>query len=93
MSVKDSLFVDYLNKQINDSMVFTIQEKCTRLVNPSLLKSSLNTLLSERESTFMNYFKEKNVDKRVRLLSAKTKSPTMVFRITKLNIKEQFPIT
>ena len=91
MSVKDSLFVDYLNKQINDSMVFTIQEKCTRLVNPSQLKSSLNTLLSERESTFMNYFKEKNVDKRVRLLSAKNEIPYNGFSYYKIEYKGTIP--
>lgn len=72
-------------------MVFTIQEKCTRLVNTSLLKSSLNTLLSERESTFMNYFKEKNVDKRVRLLSAKNEIPYNGFSYYKIEYKGTIP--
>ncbi len=37
MSVKDSLFVHYLNRHLKDSLVFTIQEKCTCIIDSTVI--------------------------------------------------------
>ena len=63
MSVKDSLFVHYLNKQINDSLVFTIQEKCTRIIDSAIINTRFEQLNKERERAFITYFKKREVEK------------------------------
>ena len=50
MSVKDSLFVLYLNRHIKDSLVFTIQEKCTMIIDSSSVNAKFNQLIKERET-------------------------------------------
>src|SRR6185369_14781954 len=57
MSVKDSLFVRYLNKQVNDNMLFTIQEKCSRLINAKIVNDKLKQLNKQRETAFLSFFK------------------------------------
>ena len=52
MSIKDSLFDHYLNKQVNDTMLFTIQEKCYKYVGPANVDAKFNHLSKEREEVF-----------------------------------------
>jgi hypothetical protein len=65
MSVKDSLFVIYLNRQIKDSLLFTIQEKCAVIIDSSLVNTKFNQLIKERETAVNSYFKKREVDKRI----------------------------
>ncbi len=44
MSAKDSVFVQYLNKQVNDSMLFTIQEKCSVLIDSANSQCQIGTV-------------------------------------------------
>ena len=55
MSVKDSLFVHYLNKQINGSLVFTIQGKCNRIIDSAIINTKSEQLNKERESAFIEF--------------------------------------
>ena len=56
MSVKDSMFVRYLDKVVPDSMIFTVQEKCGIFIDKSLVDFRLEQLLKRREAVFKNYF-------------------------------------
>lgn len=67
MSVKDSAFVHYLNKQIKDSMIFTIQEKCTRIVDSSVINSKFRQLIKDRENNFISVFRKRNVEKQIKI--------------------------
>ncbi len=56
MSVKDSLFTHYLDKQVSDSMMFTVQDKCDYLVGKDIVATRFRQLLVRRQDVFKNYF-------------------------------------
>jgi hypothetical protein len=56
MSVKDSLFVHYLDKLIGDSVMFTLQEKCDFIMGKEIVNNRLNQLNKNREIIFKSYF-------------------------------------
>lgn len=91
MSVKDTLFVHYLNKQINDSMIFTTQEKCTRLINSAIINSKFKQLNKERENAFMFYFKKREVEKQIRMSTGKNTIPYNGFSFYKIEYIGEFP--
>ncbi|MFN6946941.1 MAG: DUF748 domain-containing protein, partial [Cytophagaceae bacterium] len=37
MSVKDPSFIRYISKKINDSLAFSIQDKCSKLIDPAIV--------------------------------------------------------
>ena len=67
MSVKDSLFVHYLDKQIKDSMIFSIQEKCTKFIDSAIVDAKFEKLTKERENGFVHYFNERGVGKQIKI--------------------------
>ena len=91
MSVKNAVFVDYLNKHIKDSLLFTIQDKCDRYVDTSLVISKLNHLNKERENTFMSYFKSRNVEKRLKISAGENVIPYNGFSFYKITYKGEYP--
>lgn len=52
MSVKDTVFVNYLNKHFKSSMLFTVQEKCAKFISVALINAKLKQLNTERTSNF-----------------------------------------
>lgn len=91
MSVKDSLFVHYLNRQINDSMIFTIQEKCAKIVNLDIVITKFKQLNREREKAFIFYFKKREVEKQIKIHTEKNVIPYNGFSFYKIEYKGQFP--
>jgi len=91
MSIKDSLFVLYLNKHVYSNMVYTIQEKCTWLINSSDVNDKFEKLNKERENAFMYYFKEKGVEKQVKIYTGKNVIPYNGFSFYKIIYKGEFP--
>jgi len=91
MSVKDSLFVHYLNKQINDSSIFTIQGKCTRIIDSSIVNAKFEQLNKDREKAFISYFKKGEVEKQVKIFPGGNVIPYNGFSFYKIDYKEEFP--
>jgi hypothetical protein len=91
MSVKDSLFVRYMIKQINDPMVFTIQEKCDRFVGPAIINSKFKQLNTARRDDFMSYFKTKSVQTHVKMYAAENSVPYNGYSFYKIIYKGEFP--
>jgi hypothetical protein len=91
MSIKDSLFVLYLNQHIKDSMVFTVQEKCSRLISPSVVNDKLNALNKQRLNAFMFYFREKGVEKQIKISSSTNVIPYNGFSFYKIEYKGDYP--
>jgi hypothetical protein len=58
MSVKDSMFVHYLNNFAGDSMMFTLQDKCDYIIGRDAVAKGFDQLRSEREAVFKSYFGE-----------------------------------
>jgi hypothetical protein len=91
MSVKDSLFVHYLNRQIKDSLIFTIQEKCYRIIDSSIINTKFSRLNKERETNFLSYFKISDVDKRIKISKGENIIPYNGFSFYKIEYKGEIP--
>jgi hypothetical protein len=89
MSVKDSLFIHYLDKLIGDSMMFTLQEKCDFIIGKEVVNNKFNQLLKNRESDFKNYFGEDAA--RVQFNSNTSSVPFNGFSCYRIDYKGDFP--
>ncbi len=91
MSIKDSLFVRYVNKKTHDPMLFTMQDKCAKLISTNKVNSEYKTLNTNRKATFLSYFSEKGVAKRVHFVTSKKVIPFNGFSFYKIEYKKEFP--
>ncbi len=91
MSVKDESFVAYLDKQLNDSMLFTIQDKCAGIIKASLVNARFSELNQARENEFLFYFSEKDVDKQVKFSAEENTIPYNGFSFYKIAYEDEFP--
>ena len=91
MSVKDSAFVHYLDKQVNDSMLYTIQEKCKILIDSSVINAELERINKERETAFIHYFKERGLENRVKISTYENIIPYNGFSYYKIEYQGEFP--
>jgi hypothetical protein len=91
MSIKDEKFVSYLNKQTADSMLFTVQDKCNRLLGGTLVETKYRQLNKERETAFLAYFKDKNVQNRINISAGQNVVPYNGYSFYKMHYKGEFP--
>lgn len=91
MSIKDSLFIKYLDQHIKDSLVFTVQEKCARMIDPDVVENKYQQLIKAREEKFMAEFKDEGLDKRVKIQPAKSKIPFNGFSYYEIEYEGDFP--
>jgi len=91
MLVKDSLFVHYLNKQVKDTMLFTIQEKCNKFIGQTLVKARFQQLNKEREDNFMLHFKEQGVENHIKVHTNENTIPYNGFSFYKIVYKGELP--
>lgn len=91
MSVKDTLFLDYLKKNIKGAMAFTIQDKCARLVGSDIVNAKYQQLSVARMDAFTSLFKKKGVDKRLMIAQGKEVVPYNGFSFYKIDYKGEFP--
>jgi hypothetical protein len=91
MSIQDSLFIHYLNRQVNDSIVFTIQEKCSRIIDPAIVNSKFKKLNKEREDAFMVYFKKSGVAARIKISAGENVIPYNGFSFYKIAYNGELP--
>ncbi|HET6245095.1 MAG: DUF748 domain-containing protein [Bacteroidetes bacterium] len=91
MSVKDAQFIHYLNTQVKDSLLFTVQEKCIRLLDASFLNSKYKQLNKQREEDFLSCFKKEEVRNQVKFSSEQRVVPYNGFSFYKIEYKSEFP--
>lgn len=91
MSIKDSLFLAYLESRIKDSLLFTVQEKCARFVDPKIIQTKYNQLKKMREEEFLAEFKDKGLENRVKILPAKSGVPFNGFTYYEIDYEGDFP--
>ena len=91
MSSKDSLFMGYLDKQFNDTMLFTVQEKCLKYIGTELVNAKFNLLIKERERVFMNYFKSNQTEKQIKLMKSSNTHPFNGYSFYKISYDGQVP--
>jgi len=91
LSVNDEKFVRYLNEQTNDSMLFTIQDKCSKLIGISLINHKYNHLSVERKEAFLLPFREQNTESQIKILESESTIPYNGFSYYKISYKGEFP--
>jgi len=91
MSVNDSAFVQFLNKQVRDKIMFTIQEKCMRFVGSELVETKYQQLIQKRQEEFLLPFKEKDVADRVKFHKSKSTIPYNGFSYYRIVYKGDLP--
>jgi hypothetical protein len=91
MSVKDSLFVRYISENSRDTMLFTIQQKCTNFLGTDIVNRRYAQLNAEREASFMAEFKKERVDGRVHIHKGESNIPFNGFSYYKITYNGEFP--
>ncbi len=91
MSIKDSLFVTYLNEQTHDPMLFTIQDKCTKIIGLKSVNAKFKNLNKERLNVFTNYFKDNGTEKRIKVGNGKNIIPYNGFSFYEIYYKGDYP--
>lgn len=91
MSVKDSSFVHYLNHHLTHKLIFTIQEKCSSVVDSDIVNKFYKKLEDARRQMFLSYFPDKNVSKRVLFAHTQSIVPYDGFSYYKIDYRGTVP--
>jgi hypothetical protein len=91
MSIKNPLFGKFLDKQLKDSMLFTIQAKCIRFIGSAIVNAKFEQLNKERANAFMAEFRKKGVDKQVKIAKGENVIPYNGFSFYQIEYKGEFP--
>jgi Domain of Unknown Function (DUF748) len=91
MSIKDSLFIEYVNKQVSDTLLFTMQDKCSKLVGSTLVNARFKKLNADRESAFRFCFKKKEVQSRIQMHVGENTIPYNGFSFYKIEYTGELP--
>jgi Domain of Unknown Function (DUF748) len=89
--VKDSLFVNFLNKHVHDSMLLTIQEKCINFVGSAAINAEFEQLNKKREDAFLFHFKKEGVENRVKIITGENNIPYNGFSFYKIIYNGELP--
>jgi hypothetical protein len=91
ISIKDSTFIKYLDSRTKSKLLFTIQDKCRKIVSADVVNNRYHDLLKQRKATFMAYFKEEGVANRVKIQDVNVKIPYNGFSLYRINYKGDVP--
>jgi Domain of Unknown Function (DUF748) len=93
LAIRDSSFLRYLNAHVRDKLLFTLQDKCARLVGTEVINSQLKRLNRNRQQIFMDYFKNRGVADRVKIQDTKNIIPFDGFSYYEIHYKGDIPPT
>jgi len=91
MSVKDSLFVQYLERNTNNSLAFTIQEKCLAVFDQQKLNKLYDELNEVREKNILSLFIKHELMKQVTIHKADMIVPYNGFSFFKIVYSGDLP--
>lgn len=91
ISVKDPYFVKYINKVVTDTMLFTIQEKCYRIVGEYTVNSKYNHLIESRQKIVRDFFQDNNTGEQIKFTDNKNVIPFNGFSYFKIFYKGDVP--
>jgi len=90
MSIKDSAFVKFLDKHVQDSLAFTIQEKCRKYLGDEVVNQYFKKLTKAREREFMSYF-DSSAIKQIKFAATQNSVPFNGFSYYKLSYSGDIP--
>jgi len=91
MSSKDPSFLKYLNTHIKDSTLFTIQEKCNRLLGADAVNVKYRELIGSRIHSLREIFISEKTDKQLKITKSKSVVPFNGFSFFKISYKGEIP--
>lgn len=91
MSVKDPTLVKQISKNLSDTVMFTLQEKCLNYVGSKLVNSQFRKLEKARERSFRQYFIDNGTNERVIMLASSNNIPYDGFSYFKLAYPGESP--
>jgi hypothetical protein len=75
MSHKDPALVKHISKNLSDTVMFTIQEKCLNFVGHKVVNKSFDDLVKARKSSFIDLFKENGTHDQVKIKGSESTIP------------------
>ena len=90
MSIKDSMFINYLNKLVGDTPMFTVQEKCKYYIGERKVTAMFNKLMIDRHNAFIRFFGD-DTKSRVHIAASRTIVPFSGFSYYKIEYKGEIP--
>jgi hypothetical protein len=91
LSIRDKNFTGYLKRQIRDTLLFTLQDKCMRLIGIKNMNEALKRLNKNRLETFTSYFKDQQVAERLKIQSLTSTVPFDGFSYYEIRYQGAFP--
>ena len=88
---KDSLFMKYLNEQVGTTLLFTLQDKCTKLIDPSFVENQFVKLNKGRETSFLSFFKKEEVGSQIKISQMQISIPFNGFSFFRINYMNDLP--
>lgn len=91
LSIKDAKFVQYLDREIHNRMMFTLQDKCNSFIGSGNINAKFDRLIRERKDAFMSDFKKDALANRVKFHNGENSIPYNGFSFYKIVYKGEFP--
>jgi Domain of Unknown Function (DUF748) len=91
MSAKDAGLVARISKNLSDTVMFTLQEKCINFIGNEIVEARLKKLGIEREKSFRELFLENGTDSRVKVYAHENSIPYNGFSYFKLEYPGEIP--
>ncbi|PZR38746.1 MAG: hypothetical protein DI538_08865 [Azospira oryzae] len=88
MSVKDHALVRYISRNLSDTVMFTLQEKCMHFVGSEVVNRSFNQLVHERKKSFRSSFVENGTERQMKIKAGKSSIPYNGFSYFRLDYPE-----
>ena len=91
MSVKDPGLVRYISKNLSDTVMFTLHEKCINFVGKEIVNNQMKQLVKNREMAFRELFLANGTDSQVSIHATKNDIPFNGFSYFKLEYPGEIP--
>jgi hypothetical protein len=91
MSIKEAAFVKYIGRNLSDTVMFTVQERCLNFVGINLVNTRFRILVQQRENAFRVPFIEGGTNDRVHIAATHNNIPYDGFSYFQLNYPGEIP--
>lgn len=91
MSIKDKEFLAYLDKRVNNNMLYTVQHKSASFITQTYINSAFAKLNSLRKAAFLSEFKKEGVASQVQFRSGENVIPYNGHSFFAINYNGDFP--
>jgi hypothetical protein len=91
MEVKDSVFRKYIESQIKNETLYTMQAKCEAYVGSDIVHKKFDAMNKKRMEVFKEFFKDENVVNRVKFKAAQQEIPFNGFSYYRIAYDGELP--